>query len=380
MRLAVPALGAATIAVLTAAPAAGAQSTIAELRAPAKVTAYGSVIAWSEYEPASREFHLMVREGGEQPRRVAVGPRRVPFDVDAGRREGGGTVLAYSRCRREPAYRFGAAEAMLPNWSTGRGCDLYLYDLESGRERRIRSVSARDASEFMPSVDGDRIAFARVFERRRGTAAHVPGLFLAFLERGGSRRMHSGPRGVYERDRRGRIESGSAGAGPSALDLRGRRAAVLWEWRDENRGSPCQRSAVLVELLRGLRPVRQSRFDRAAECGETGEGQTLVSATIDRGDVVYGRRRSIFDVPPAETVHLLQANYHPRARARSSASPGDIVSVTRSRRTGFAVTTPASAGGRFGDDPVPTCSGASTREETHPPDCRLTELPNLLPR
>lgn len=357
-----------------------AHDTIAQLRAPAKVSAYADVVAWSAYDPVERSFALVVRDGAEPARTLPVAPRRVPFDVDVGRRSGGGAILAYSRCTREPTYRFGAAEAMLPNWSTGRGCDIYVFDLEAGRERRVRNISARGASEFMPSVDGDRIAFARVFDRRRGVAAHIPGLFLAALDRGGSRRMPAGPRGEYEHDRRGRIESGSAGAGPSALDLQGRRAAVPWEWRDFNRGAPCQRSAVLVDLVRGLRPLRQSTFDRGAECGETGEGQVLVSATVDRGDVVYGRRRSTFDVPPEETVHLIQRRYRPDGPRRSVASPADIVSVTRARGTGFALTTPSSAGGRIGHDPVPTCSGSGTTIDTHPPECRLTEIPGLLPR
>lgn len=48
-------------------PPVTAQDTVAELRAPAKVSSYGGVVAWSEYEPAERTFQLVVRRGGEPP-------------------------------------------------------------------------------------------------------------------------------------------------------------------------------------------------------------------------------------------------------------------------------------------------------------------------
>ena len=58
--------------------------------------------------------------------------------------------------------------AQMPDWPRGRGCDLYRFDFATGRETRIATANSPGASEFLPSVWKATVAFARVYERKRG--------------------------------------------------------------------------------------------------------------------------------------------------------------------------------------------------------------------
>src|SRR6187401_2585675 len=139
--------------VLPAADAA-ADNVIATVTRPTPVSAHAGRIVWSAFDPSQNAYFLTQRVGGVTSR-VPVRPRAVPFDVDLGPDAGGETVAAYSRCSKDPRARdprIGNAIAELPDWASGRGCDLYRFDFATGRETRIATANSPSSSEFLPSV------------------------------------------------------------------------------------------------------------------------------------------------------------------------------------------------------------------------------------
>lgn len=194
----------ALVAACGAAPAAADTLLSVEPSAP-KISAAGDAAAWSTYDTTAGTWFLVIRQGGVLER-AAVAPRSVPFDVDLGRDAGGRLVAAYSRCDREP-------QVFAP---TGRGCDLYAYDLASRRERKLGGPSSATASEYMPSLAAGRVAFGRVHERREGAAGVRTEIYVRPLHGGSARRLPGGTRNADDR------------TGLTGLDLDAHRLAVAW--------------------------------------------------------------------------------------------------------------------------------------------------------
>ena len=211
--------------------AALADVTVATVANPTPVSFYAGRLAWSAFDPAHNGYVLMTHAGGiTSP--VAVRPRGVPFDVDLGPDEQGDTVAVYSRCGQEPSGRG------IPQWRTGRGCDIFKFTFATGRETRIASANGARSSEFLPSIWDTRVAFARVYERRKGKAGQRAYLYArAVLGAGSSTRLKPGPRGtgIICRFPPGGLPGAdcvdSVEVGPTALDLRGRRLAFSWSAR-----------------------------------------------------------------------------------------------------------------------------------------------------
>ncbi len=126
------------------------------------LTAHGGVLMWSRRDAQGK--HHLVQRVGTVVSDAPVASSGHAFDPDLGPAGKGRVVAVYERCRKG-----------------FRRCDLYRLDVTSGRERRIRAVSTRGASEFGASVWGERYAFARQGPSREGlfTAARgaheVPG-------------------------------------------------------------------------------------------------------------------------------------------------------------------------------------------------------------
>jgi hypothetical protein len=120
-------------------------------------------VAWSRHDPATDTYRLVVADVGAlhaAPQILPIAPRSVAFDVDLGPDERGRTVAVYSRCATEPDGDY-YGQKLWPN--NASGCDVYLYDLAAGRERKLRSISTRAGEEFLPSIWKGRIAFARSY-------------------------------------------------------------------------------------------------------------------------------------------------------------------------------------------------------------------------
>jgi hypothetical protein len=203
------------------------------------VDAYDGVVAWSESERTAdddpRYFLTAQRDG--QRMRLPVAPRGVPFDVDLGPGEDGGVVAAYSRCDREPD----SFSLPQPAHTTGRGCDLYMFDFASGGETMLEGPSTDEASEVLPSIWRDEIAFARVYEQREGDPGVLPYLYTRPLAGGSSERQPGGSRG----------EGGLPG--PVSMDLYGRRLSFVWNYSNARRetGEVSGISEVRLDTLGG---------------------------------------------------------------------------------------------------------------------------------
>lgn len=258
---------------------ARADVTVATVANPAPVSFFAGRLVWSAFDPARNGYALMTYAGGTTSA-VPVPVRGVPFDVDLGPDEHGDAVAVYSRCGREPEGPAGA----IPTWRTGRGCDIFKFSFATGRETRVASANGARSSEFLPSIWDTRIAFARVYERRRGKAGDRAHLYArSVLGSGLSRRLRAGPRGTV------RVCGGEQGklvcrvpveTGPTALDLRGRRVAFAW---DVVVPHECSNTGVWLDTVGGGR----RRIDTA--CSSEAERKALLSPTISGGRVHYVR-------------------------------------------------------------------------------------------
>jgi hypothetical protein len=86
----------AAVAV-AAAPAAAAPTTVAPLHGETAVRAFGGVQAWSDLDPADKQWHVVVRSDG-QVTRPPIAAAKDPIAVDVGPGANGTPVLAYVRC------------------------------------------------------------------------------------------------------------------------------------------------------------------------------------------------------------------------------------------------------------------------------------------
>lgn len=263
----------ATVGASTALAATDEQLT--DLYRPAPVATYGDIVATSEYEPASQRYRLVMVHGGERTA-LPVAPRTVPFDVDAGPAGDGGVVLAYSRCETDP--RLDNERSRMPEWSTGRGCDVFRYDPQTGQETKVTGVSTSSSSEYLPSVWRDQIAFARVYEARDGRRGQYPYLYVRSLEDGsGSQRQPGGARG------RDGFENG-----PRTLDLYGRRLSFVWAsfLPTGSAGVPVEAKPFDDELRVDTVGGQHRRVDVAT--GDSSDRAVdFVSVTGNRGNVHY---------------------------------------------------------------------------------------------
>ena len=248
------------------ASAAHADVTYATVAHPTPVSFFRDRLVWSAFDQARNGYVLMTHHGGVTSA-VPVQHRGVPFDSDLGPDGHGDTVAVYSRCGREPS--FSPQGNAPPEWSSGRGCNVFQFNFATGRETRVASANTDGSSEFLPSIWETRIAFARVYERRSGRAGDRAYLYArTLLGTSTSTRLRSGPRAVP-------VETG-----PAALDLRGRRVAFAWATRGDCPGGI---TAIWLDTVGG----GQQRVQSA--CNTNLQGRAVVSPTISGGQVYYSR-------------------------------------------------------------------------------------------
>jgi len=185
---------------------------VAESPGAGSLAAYRDVVAWSER--AEDGYHLTALVDGRTAR-LPVAPRSVPFDVDLGPSAEGRSVAVYSRCEAEATAE---GPGLTQPHTSGRGCDLYRFDFDTARESKVAGASTREASEVLPSIWRDQIAFARVYEQRPGARGRVPYLYVRPLEGPRSERQPGGARGA------------DGLPGPTSVDLYGRRLSFAWTY------------------------------------------------------------------------------------------------------------------------------------------------------
>ena len=284
-------IGFALAALMLPAATARADETIASVAQPTPVSALDGRVVWSDYDVAQGVYYLTQNVNGLTAR-LPIRPRSVPFDVDLGPDTESRTVATYSRCRKEPPRRAPITVNILAihlyAWSKARGCDIYMFAFDTGTEIRVRYASTRGASEFLPTVWTDRIAFARVFERRRGRAGERAYLYV----RPNSLPESNGPRGRSQRvpagaRARGRVCIGSprrcrviVEPGPTALDLRTRRLAFGWDSNYE------PTSAAYIDTLHVGRRTGRRRIDLVSS-GDIQASELLAPQFDQDGHLVW---------------------------------------------------------------------------------------------
>jgi len=271
------------LAVLVCVVAAGpvaAQTVLAVEAGPTSVSAYGGVVAWSSFDETSRTYRLRMWSAGLASE-VPTPARRVPFDVDVGPDARGRPTLVYSRCRRDPEPV--SAFSGQPEWRWARGCDLYRHRPGAGGERRLRAVSSRRASESLPAVWGDAIAFSRVAEPRGRRRGEVPTLHLTSLRGKPLRRIRVGSTGRLERFDPGGPPIG--GPTPTEMDLHRRTLVFAWEYLgrscappdpdDEDPLDPPPSTEVRLDAPGG-RTLLERRCDATGVFGATFDGSSPI--------------------------------------------------------------------------------------------------------
>jgi hypothetical protein len=228
---------------------------------PTQVSAYGSGVLFSKRDPATDRFRLWYTETFRPPAPLDVPDRAVPFDADLGPGAHGHFLAVYSRCRTEPRWD-PVDEDAPPDYSRGRGCDLYELDLTTGSERRL-PASSTTADEFLPAVWKDGLAFARRYSSGTIALYHRKGA-------GSSRRM---PAGTV----RGR---------PNGLDLYGRRLAFGWTYpgRFDGPASDLRMDDVVTGRARLIDRFTGGGLTTIALTAPAFEGGKLYYARLCRGD------------------------------------------------------------------------------------------------
>jgi hypothetical protein len=226
----------ALLALLGSAPTSawGSEQELVSIPNQTLLTAYGGHVVWNEFDPSGL-WYLTDWHGGNVSR-LPIPPRTVPFDVDLGPAGDGRPVAVYSRCRQEPGTGRAVPPAPPADWMTARGCDLFEFGLETGKERRLEGVSSRRGSETTPSIWRGATAFAR----------RLPGRPKArlYLKRPNDRHLIRLPGGTLPlcvRIREAIVEPHVCGsreprpyAGADALDLGPRSLAFLWRLSNGN--------------------------------------------------------------------------------------------------------------------------------------------------
>jgi hypothetical protein len=191
--------------LLTGAAAAHAD-VLASTPGPTTVAVGHGVVAWSTYDPADGHYWLTASIGGVVTR-LAVPPRGVPFDVDAGWFQGR-AVLTYSRCKHEPVRR---VRAPLPDWTGGADCRPRFYDVATGTEQHFIGLHVpKGASVVLPSVANGILAFAMQ------VPGGVPHIYRTVVAR---------PRRLSE----DRLATRSPQAAPNDVEVVGSHIAVSWD-------------------------------------------------------------------------------------------------------------------------------------------------------
>lgn len=252
---------------------------------------YDGITVWSQQVDRTRLDYALYAMRDGKVERVPVETRGTPFDVDLGPSGDGGVVAAYSRCRTEAMQRgfeqFPRAALFAavpyPMWTAGRGCDLYRYDFDTGKESALRGASTNQASEMLPSIWKDEVAFARVYEQRSGKRGVYPYLYVRPLTNAASATSKRQPGG----------SRGEAGLpGPTRVDLYGRRLSFVWNSvldRDPRGHRPRLRSTLRLDTVGGGHEV----LSQATSGSRTQPGlASFLGPQGSDGRIYYGFQRA----------------------------------------------------------------------------------------
>jgi hypothetical protein len=249
-------------------PTPADQPVITTLPRATVVAAGGGWTAWSSFFEGRYVLVLQTPAGLQVTAPVAS--RGVPFDIDIGTDAAGHPMAAYSRCTKEPTLT-GGANATAPNYTSGVGCRIVLFDLATQKERKL-SLTPGSVSDVLPSVAGSKIAYVAVpsssrlknrAQLRTRTASKVDATVLQT----GNRRSSGGP--------------GFAG-GPANVDFDGKRVASVWRELDEE-----FHSYDSTLYVRGVSRTGKPKFIAGASNGEECNYNSVLAPTLTGSTVTW---------------------------------------------------------------------------------------------
>jgi hypothetical protein len=209
---------AAIVAALAATAFAGvaeADTTIAHIVRPSLVNALNGTVVWSAYDNTDKLYRLTAFRGGRVTT-LPVPPSDSVFDADLGVDAAGKLTVVYSRCtqpREKLPFIMAPATA---------DCDLYRYRFGDPGEQKLTAFSRVGISEFLPSIWGNRIAFARTSTNASGGNC-VTAVWLGDIASGRQRRLATGTLGNYKSASPCHLRTT-----PTSIDVRARVIAFAW--------------------------------------------------------------------------------------------------------------------------------------------------------
>src|SRR4051812_2454787 len=267
-------------ALAVPASASAADQVVATVDAPTHVSGYAGALAWSARDPATGRFALMYTDPAYPAAALPVAQRSVPFDADLGPGPDGTPWIVYSRCATEPPLSTPLSTSTV--YTQGRGCGLYRFDVTSGEEKAIGPAPKR-ASDVLPSVWKGRIAFARVYDARRA----YPYLYEGQLGSRHPHRLPDGPRrGCTTNPGTRRVCGDRTRSLPTALDMRGRKVALAWEYKG-TLDAPASEIRIVDVLRRKsnlVDHVRGGGLTNIERVAPNFDGATLYYARLCLGD------------------------------------------------------------------------------------------------
>jgi hypothetical protein len=142
-------LAGAAAALAVAAPAHAADTVIATTAKPTPLAADAGRMLYSAWDGTS--YRLTLLQGGAITT-LPIAGSATPFTADLGLGPDGGEVAVYPRCAHGET-----------------GCDLYLYDLSAGGERKLTAADSPSDDEIAGAVWRGQLVFARTYKSKTGT-------------------------------------------------------------------------------------------------------------------------------------------------------------------------------------------------------------------
>lgn len=300
---------------------------------------FGGITVWNEADVVNgqQRFFLAAQKDGNRFR-LPIEPREVPFDVDLGPHENFDVVAAYSRCQEEPTAvftrnRFGARvfSQPYPAYTTGRGCDIYRFEFKTMSEFKLPGASTNQASEVLPSIWRNEVAFARVYEQRAGFRGRIPYLYVRATSTADTVRSNRQPGG-----RRGQ----NGLPGPTRLDLYGRRLSFVWNYSTgvAERGETKGVTEVRLDTVDGPHLLlSQATFEISKPRGTYA---SFAYPNGSRGRIFYGFQRVLVEPEDTKSVTsiLLRYSISRRDKALSDAPASIVDTVTEGGDTYVGLT------------------------------------------
>jgi hypothetical protein len=206
--------------------AAAGDVLVASMSRPSRVSAFSGAVTWSQYDPVTRRYALVIRQAG----RSVVAPvpsSAAPFDAQLGPVGTHSIAAVYSRCSTAPGSHVAGLAPFLQgrivNPQTGRGCRLYRYVLGQAGEHRLKIRGLTGISAFLPSLWRSRLVFVGL---QHAHHTWVSSIFTSRTPTGSTaRRIASGPRGI-----------GDLAPQVTGTALRGQDVAFGWDWASATYG------------------------------------------------------------------------------------------------------------------------------------------------